>query len=52
MKICICNNMGSSEIWDKYHECWIGNGKKFTRHSQEKVPISNTTRVALVLHKF
>ena len=23
------NNMGSSEIWDKYHECCIGNGDKF-----------------------
>ena len=23
------NSMGSSEIWDKYHECWIGNGDKF-----------------------
>ena len=22
----ICNSMGSSEIWDKYHECCIGNG--------------------------
>ena len=21
--------MGSSEIWDKYHECCIGNGDKF-----------------------
>ena len=21
--------MGSSEIWDKYHECYIGNGNKF-----------------------
>ena len=23
------NSMGSSEIWDKYHECCIGNGDKF-----------------------
>ena len=22
------NSMGSSEIWDKYHECCIGNGDK------------------------
>ena len=21
------NSMGSSEIWDKYHSCFIGNGK-------------------------
>ena len=21
------NSMGSSEIWDKYHSCCIGNGK-------------------------
>ena len=25
--------MGSSEIWDKYHKCCIGNGENFTRHS-------------------
>ena len=24
---CTSNSMGSSEIWDKYHECCIGNGK-------------------------
>ena len=23
--ICTSNSMGSSEIWDKYHECCIGN---------------------------
>ena len=27
--ICTSNSMGSSEIWDKYHECCIGNGDKF-----------------------
>ena len=29
--LCIStsNSMGSSEIWDKYHECCIGNGDKF-----------------------
>ena len=32
--ICICNSMGSSEIWDKYHECCIGNGINFTRRSE------------------
>ena len=25
--VCTSNSMGSSEIWDKYHECCIGNGK-------------------------
>ena len=31
LKACVCtsNSMGSSEIWDKYHECCIGNGDKF-----------------------
>ena len=24
-RICTSNSMGSSEIWDKYHECCIGN---------------------------
>ena len=23
--VCTSNSMGSSEIWDKYHECCIGN---------------------------
>ena len=27
--ICTSNSMGRSEIWDKYHECCIGNGDKF-----------------------
>ena len=27
--ICTSNSMGSSEIWDKYHDCCIGNGDKF-----------------------
>ena len=27
--VCTSNSMGSSEIWDKYHECCIGNGDKF-----------------------
>ena len=27
--ICTSNSMGSSEIWDKYHKCCIGNGDKF-----------------------
>ena len=27
--ISTSNSMGSSEIWDKYHECCIGNGDKF-----------------------
>ena len=26
--ICTSNSMGSSEIWDKYHKCCIGNGDK------------------------
>ena len=37
--------MGSSEIWDKYHECCIGNGTNFTRQSLVKLPISNTKKV-------
>ena len=28
--ISICNSMGSSEIWDKYHKYCIGNGENFT----------------------
>ena len=31
--ISTSNSMGSSEIWDKYHECCIGNGINFTRQS-------------------
>ena len=27
--VCTSNNMGSSEILDKYHKCCIGNGDKF-----------------------
>ena len=23
-EVSICNSMSSSEIWDKYHECYIG----------------------------
>ena len=30
--ICTSNSMGSSEIWDKYHSCCIGNGDKFHEH--------------------
>ena len=44
--------MGSSEIWDKYHECCIGNGENFTRHSRVKLPISNTTIVVRIYPKF
>ena len=40
--------MGSSEIWDKYHECCIGNGTNFTRRSRVKLPISNTTLVVFI----
>ena len=48
--------MGSSEIWDKYHECCIGNGDKFhkemginfMRRSRVKFTISNTTRVVFI----
>ena len=38
--ISTSNSMGSSEIWDKYHECCIGNGDKF--HEAK-----NTTSVVL-----
>ena len=34
MIISICNSMGSSEIWDKYHECCIGNGENFTKQAK------------------
>ena len=34
--------MGSCEIWDKYHECCIGNGINFMRRSRVKLPISIT----------
>ena len=40
--------MGSSEIWDKYHECCIGNGDKF---HEAKFGI-NTTRVVLEIYHF
>ena len=41
--------MGSSDIWDKYHECCIGIGKNFTRSSRVKyMPISNTIRVVQI----
>ena len=29
----INHSMGSSEIWDKYHECCIGNGENLMRRS-------------------
>ena len=40
--------MGSSEIWDKYHKCCIGNGENFTRRSPVKLPIFNATRVVFI----
>ena len=46
--ISICISMGSSEIWDKYHECCFGNGTNFTRQSRVKLPISNVTRVVFI----
>ena len=30
--------MGSSEIWDKYHECCIGNGKFHSASPREIYP--------------
>ena len=35
--ICTSNSMGSSEIWDKYHECCIGNGDKFHSASPREI---------------
>ena len=32
------NSMGSSEIWDKYHECCIGNGKFHLASPREIYP--------------
>ena len=51
------NSMGSSEIWDKYHSCCIGNGKFHLASPREIyphfrlvkfIPISNTTRVVFI----
>ena len=50
--IALGNSMGSREICDKYHECCIGNGKKFTRCSQVKLPISNTDNKSGIYSKF
>ena len=35
--ISTSNSMGSSEIWDKYHECCIGNGDKFHLASPHEI---------------
>ena len=32
------NSMGSSEIWDKYHSCCIGNGKFHSASPREIYP--------------
>ena len=40
--------MGSSEIWDKYHESYIGNGKILQGQSQVKLLTSNTKRVVFI----
>ena len=40
--------MGSSEIWDKYHECCIGNGKFHSALPCEIYPHSNTARVVFI----
>ena len=40
--------MGSSEIWDKYHECCIGNGDKSHEAKPSEITISNTTRVVFI----
>ena len=36
--VCTSNSMGSSEIWDKYHECCIGNGDKFHEAKPSDLP--------------
>ena len=40
--------MGSSEIWDKYHSCCIGNGKFHSASPREIYPHSNTTLVIFI----
>ena len=40
----VIHSMGSSEIWDKYHKCCIGNWENFMRHSRVKLPISNNNK--------
>ena len=40
--------MGSSEIWDKYHECCIGNGDKFHEAKPSELSIFNATRVVFI----
>ena len=34
------NSMGSSEIWDKYHDCCIGNGDKFHEAKPMLFPVN------------
>ena len=36
--ISTSNSMGSSEIWDKYHSCCIGNGKFHSASPREIYP--------------
>ena len=43
------NSMGSSEIWDKYHSCCIGNGKFPIQHSWYLSKISLLPMLLLVL---
>ena len=46
--VCTSNSMGSSEIWDKYHECCIGNGDKFHEAKPSEISIFNATRVVFI----
>ena len=41
--------MGSSEIWDKYHSCCIGNGKFPIQHSWYLSQVSLLPMLLLVL---
>ena len=40
--------MGSSEIWDKYHSCCIGNGNFYLASPREILPIFNATLVVCI----
>ena len=46
--VLIGNGMGSSEIWDKYHSCCIGNDKFPIQHSWYLFQISLLPMLLLV----
>ena len=46
----MCNSMDSTEIWDKHHEFYNGNGKNFMKQSAVKFPLSNQTKGVFILN--